>query len=808
MAPWTPNQTSPWTRFCLFPVQVYENGCFLSTDDGLDTEQQHVLDCRTCSIICFIATKFKRVSFMAVIATEWLGAKRRKPNGKPSPIGVTVNVCGPRHLIDKVGQAMTNVDVVLQHPVFLDSETCYMNPHYFYPERKKTDLRHLIGPLYKQSKSAVSRAIDDALDSANDWGHGVTSTVCNRNDLESVLDSLLIDTQLKDHQISGIEFILTRENSSFVSETHARLLSSIHCSLLSRQTVPGCGGILADVMGLGKTLTMLGAIVYSKHLNNRLDTSSNSMTQLRDSTLVVLPSRQVLDVWKNEIEKRFRPQTLRAAIFHGNRRAKEGQLLRESDVVLTTYHTLENDSCKAKILQSIKWTRVVLDEAHQIRNPSTKFFKAAVALKSEARWCLTGTPIQNSLDDLRSLLKFLRFEPFCQPKVLEEYIVRPMRKDPEPGSSTARNLRILLKACCLRRTQTLLDLPTVTTREVLVKPTVAEKARFAQILEQCRAEFDLMASQDTCRKTPNVLFSTVVKLRQVCNHGIARINGTGTSDTDRLTVPRMLKKNSRSPSADPICDFCCAQDEEDDILLGALDCCPLCGRVQSEWNDTSSPSTPSLRPSSPFAFGGVSPNRMSSASFTSEIPSPLPLASDLAGQSSKLSAVVDNIKPSGLDADSKSVVFTSWRTTLDMLASILSSNGIGFVQVDGRNPVMDRTALLSRFCEGTDIRVLLISINTGAVGLTLTRANVVHIVEPQWNPAIEEQAITRVVRMGQTRPVTVFKYIMNESVEQGVVKLQQRKTRIIKLSMQDRDESDADFSLDTFKFALDPNEWN
>ncbi|KAJ4192941.1 hypothetical protein NW759_016623 [Fusarium solani] len=514
MAPWTPNQTSPWTRFCMFPVEVNEDGCFLSTDDGLDTEQQHVLDCRTCSILCFVANKFKRVSFVAVIAIEALDAKRGKPNRKPSPIGVTVNVYGSRRLINKVGRAMKNVDVVLQHPVFLDSETRYMNPHYSYPERKKTDLRHLIGPLYKEFKPAVSQAIGDALDSANDWGDGVTSTVCDRNDLESVLDSLLIDTRLKDHQISGIEFILTRENSSFVSETHARLLSSIHYSLLSRRTVPGCGGILADVMGLGKTLTMLGAIVYSRHLNDRLNTSSNSMAELQDSTLIVLPSRQVLDVWNNEIERRFRPQTLRTAIFHGNRRAKEGQLLLESDVVLTTYHTLENDSSRAKILQSVKWTRVVLDEAHQIRNPSTKFFKAVAALESEARWCLTGTPIQNSLDDLRSLLKFLRFEPFCQPRVLEEHIVRPMRKDPEPGSSTARNLRVLLKASCLRRTQALLQLPTVTAREVLVTPTVAEKARFTQILEQCRADFDLMAGKETCRKKPNVLFSAVMKLRQ------------------------------------------------------------------------------------------------------------------------------------------------------------------------------------------------------------------------------------------------------------------------------------------------------
>ncbi|RSL43931.1 hypothetical protein CEP54_014883 [Fusarium duplospermum] len=677
------NRISPWTRYCSFPVEIRDNGCFLSTEDEPKMKQRPVLDYRTGSILCFVAERIKDASFVAVVGVETLRPKRGKANRKSSPVEVTVNAYGPRSLMDEVGKAMMEVEVFLQHPVFLDSETAYINPHYFYPHSQETDLRHLIGPAYKESKSAVSQAIDDALDSANDCCDEVPLAGCDMDDLRNVLNSLLVDTELKDHQFQGIEFILGRENSDSVSATDKRLLSLIHYGLLSNRTEPGYGGILADVMGLGKTLTMLGAIVYSKHQQERLDAGDNSAAQLRARTLIVLPSRQVLDVWDNEIRRRFRPQTLQTTVFHGTKRVREGQLLLESDVVLTTYHTLENNSrSKAKVLHSIKWTRVVLDEAHQIRNPSTKFFKAAVSLESDIRWCLTGTPIQNSLDDLRSLLKFLRFEPFCQPRVFEDHIVKPLRKDPELGSNTARNLRVLLKASCLRRTQALLELPTVTTKEVLVTPTAEEKARFAQILEQCRAEFDLMAGQESYRKKPNVLFSAVMKLRQVCNHGVSVVNESN---------PRL---------------------------------------------------------------------------------------------------------------------FTSWRMTLDMLANMLSSSGIDFVQVDGRNPVLDRTALFSKFCEAAEVRVLLISINTGAVGLTLTRANVVHVVEPQWNPAIEEQAIARVVRMGQTRPVTVFKYIMTESVEQGVVKLQQRKIRIIKLSMQDRDESDADFALDTFKFALDPNEWN
>ncbi|KAG8355646.1 hypothetical protein FVEN_g6501 [Fusarium venenatum] len=97
---------------------------------------------------------------------------------------------------------------------------------------------------------------------------------------------------------------------------------------------------------------------------------------------------------------------------------------------------------------------------------------------------------------------------------------------------------------------------------------------------------------------------------------------------------------------------------------------------------------------------------------------------------------------------------------------MLIAEGIAFVQVDGRNPLAGRTELLSSFRQDRAIKVLLISINTGAVGLTPTEANMVHIVEPQWNPTIKNQAIARVVRMGQTRPVTIFKYIMKDSVEQ------------------------------------------
>ncbi|KAM0430108.1 hypothetical protein ACHAPT_006114 [Fusarium lateritium] len=196
-----PSHTSPWTRFCFFPVEVTDNGCFLSTNDGSETKKRPVLDCRTGSTLCFVAEKTKGVSFVAIVGIEFLKAKCGKSNRKPSPVEVTVNVYGPRNSMDEVGQAMTDVHVNLQHPVCLDPEILYMNPHYFYLQGQRTDLRHLVGPVPKESKSTVSQAIDDALDSLTGWGDGIPLATCDMNDMKNVLGSLLVDTQLKQYVV-------------------------------------------------------------------------------------------------------------------------------------------------------------------------------------------------------------------------------------------------------------------------------------------------------------------------------------------------------------------------------------------------------------------------------------------------------------------------------------------------------------------------------------------------------------------------------------------------------------------------------
>ncbi|KAI1068205.1 hypothetical protein LB507_004230 [Fusarium sp. FIESC RH6] len=790
-----PKDTQPWDRYCLLGVQVDAGACYITPGPDSKTRQRSFLDENTGLILTYVIKKVPQVSFSAVVGVNFISRKRSKTN--KSTVQATINVYGPRSLMDEVDRALSDISSDLQHPVFLEPGLLYINPQFFYSTAEKTDLRHLVGPPVEDDTYDTTQAVEGAMEYMEDWSEDTYTSGLRRSYLQPTFDKYLLATKLKEysHQIRGVKFILGRENAEIANDVNKKMFISINQGLVSQSGTPGLGGILADVMGLGKTLTMLTAILCSRGLKEFCsscgsDGNENNEAQGSNLTLVVLPSRQLLDVWRNEIDER-------TEVFHGHARARNAERLLRSDIVLTTYHTLEKDSSGKKILDSIP---------HHIRNPSTRIHKAIVALQSETRWCLTGTPIQNSFDDLRSLLNFLQLEPFSQSQLFEEYIVKPFRQDLSTDLEffdPSRNLRALLKACCLRRTQQKLTLPETYMRTIKVTPTEAEKALFEKILIGCREEFDRMAGKEVGSKKSNVLFSAIMKLRRVCNHGAIEVKASAKTKSKYLTVPENKQNGSRSPSAEPACDFCSKGLLEDD-WVGALDSCPLCSRPLSEEGVKiqSAAASPQGTPSPAGSMMDVDypepPNNNLG---------PMAPSNTLRAPSSKMTAVIENIQRSSSDANSKSVVMSSWRDTLDMLATMFTLEGIRFVQVDGRNPLLGRTELISAFRQDPLIKVLLISINTGAVGLTLTEANEVHIVEPQWNPTIEEQAIARVVRMGQKRPVTVYKYITKGSVEQSIVKLQEKKTRIIKLSMQDKDTNESDANLDRFKFTLDPNEW-
>ncbi|KAK4223328.1 putative DNA repair protein rad5, partial [Podospora fimiseda] len=141
----------------------------------------------------------------------------------------------------------------------------------------------------------------------------------------------------------------------------------------------------------------------------------------------------------------------------------------------------------------------------------------------------------------------------------------------------------------------------------------------------------------------------------------------------------------------------------------------------------------------------------------------------------KIRALISDLKST--ESCVKSIVFSFWKSSLDLIKMALTKTevGINCLQIDGTVPNKSRPDILNQFQTGRNYKVLLLSLSCGAVGLNPTAASRVYLMEPQWNPAIEEQALARVHRMGQTREVTTVRFVINNTIEKFVLDLQEKK---------------------------------
>eukprot|EP00058_Branchiostoma_floridae_P023429 XP_002608919.1 hypothetical protein BRAFLDRAFT_85516 [Branchiostoma floridae] len=233
------------------------------------------------------------------------------------------------------------------------------------------------------------------------------------------------------------------------------------------------GGILADDMGLGKTLTMISLILtqrQNKDTRNKTKVPAPEGVVKSCATLVVCPASLILH-WKAEVERHTEDGTLRVYLYHGQNRTKDHTELAEYDLVLSTYELVrkecsswaadvptqdgengENQSDSAKprgpmpVLLRVIWDRIILDEAHAIKNHKSQTSVAACQLRAHSRWAMTGTPIQNDLMDMYPLLRFLRCSPFDEMKVWKKWV------DNKTANGKAR-LNTLVTSLLLRRTK-------------------------------------------------------------------------------------------------------------------------------------------------------------------------------------------------------------------------------------------------------------------------------------------------------------------------------------------------------------------
>jgi superfamily II DNA or RNA helicase len=405
------------------------------------------------------------------------------------------------------------------------------------------------------------------------------------------------------------------------------------------------GAVLADDMGLGKTLQTICA--------------------LRGRVLVVCPKSVVYN-WKDELT-RFRPG-LRASIYHGTKRVID----RDADVTLTTYAMLRMD---ARELAEEVWDVVVLDEAQAIKNPDSQTARAAFDLRGKFKVALSGTPVENRLEELWSVMRFANPGLLGSRGDFDERYAQPIANG---NAGQAARLRAKIRPFVLRRMK----------RDVLPElPPRTEAVLHVELDDDERAVYDAV--------------------RAATQSDVAKMLAQGTG------------------------------------VLAVLEAL--------------------LRLRQAACHSALVPGQK-------------------AESSSKIERLLEALEEAAADGH-KALVFSQWTSLLDLVEPHLQRAGIAFARLDGST--RDRAAVVAEFQNTKGPPVMLVSLKAGGTGLNLTAADHVFLLDPWWNPAVEDQAADRAHRIGQDRPVMVYRMVAKDTVEERIFGLQSRKRAIAEAALGD-----------------------
>ncbi|KAJ3250982.1 DNA repair protein rad16 [Chytriomyces hyalinus] len=559
------------------------------------------------------------------------------------------------------------------------------------------------------------------------------------------------------------------------------------------------GGILADEMGMGKTIQIISLIAGTKNTVK--------------PNLILTPTVAILQ-WLSELKERVSPNFLNICVFHGTNRETSVKNLEAYDVVLSTFAIVESlyrkqqhgfkrqgEMVKAKsILHAIDWGRVVLDEAHSIKDRSSSTARAVFNLKARYKWSVTGTPLQNRVGELYSLIRFLDADPFshyfcrqcpCKMKTWSfsnhrhcdecghishshfcwwnSEILKPIQNYGGVGDGLVafKKLGVLLDRIMLRRTKLEraddLGLPP---RVIHVRRDVfneAEEELYESLYTDSQRQFGTYVASNTVLNNYASIFSLLSRMRLAVNH------------PDLVTTKMKIKDNMANESL--VCGICQEVAEDaviskckhvfcrEDVRGYMLSCpegqvcnCPVCFR----------PLTLDL---SQQEYEGT--GKLKNAPKTSIVNY---IDMSKWRSSTKIEALVEELTIMQRDdATMKSIVFSQFVAFLDLIHWRLSRAGFNCVKLDGRMTPQGRDAVIQSFMKDPSVTIFLVSLKAGGVALNLTEASRVFILDPWWNPAVEDQAFDRIHRLGQHRPIRITRLIIENSIESRILQLQDKK---------------------------------
>eukprot|EP01117_Protostelium_nocturnum_P019089 TRINITY_DN8173_c0_g1_i1.p1 TRINITY_DN8173_c0_g1~~TRINITY_DN8173_c0_g1_i1.p1 ORF type:complete len:801 (+),score=290.78 TRINITY_DN8173_c0_g1_i1:82-2484(+) len=600
------------------------------------------------------------------------------------------------------------------------------------------------------------------------------------------------------------------------------------------------GGILADDMGMGKTLQAI-AMILNRRSEEQKGLSEEEIKDRIWTTLVVTPV-VAIQQWKNEILKYTKEGSLKVCIYHGSDRPTS---IQDYDVVITSYSTVEaeyryehtgmtrknKDGEKEKVkkpstIHSICWNRIILDEAHSIKDRQCQTARSVFHLEAKYRWSLTGTPLQNRVDELFSLIKFMRITPYsfyyckkCDCKSIHwnffgkkrcddcgcsrmvhfawwnRNVMNPIIKHgitSELSGTAYRTMKYILQHVMLRRTKEEkkedLCLPP---RLIHVRKDEFDEEEndfYEALYTQSKTTFNNFVEEGTILSNYAHVFDLLLRLRQAANHPYLVLHSRDRED-DKGTD---WCKICHDPAEDPIASKCkhvfCRSCVQNFIQMEEKASCPVCFAPLTIDLEQRYKPPPSSTVQSSKGNQKTILQRVDLTNWKS---------------STKIDAVLEeltNIKQR--DPCAKTIIFSQFVNFLDLIDWRLTLAGFGCVKLDGRMSSQQKEVAIQRFNKDPNTTVFLVSLKAGGIALNLTIASYCFLLDPWWNPAAEFQAVDRIYRLGQFKCVRVYRFLITNSIEERIIQLQEKKHLLFHSTIGMDQDSLARLSLSDLKFLF------
>jgi len=427
----------------------------------------------------------------------------------------------------------------------------------------------------------------------------------------------------------------------------------------------GINGILADEMGLGKTLQSISLLAYLHEVRG-----------ITGPHIVIVP-KSVVNNWIRELKKwcpMLRPVKMLGDREERNRVMRDELVAGQFDVCVTSYEGVLKEK---SFLCKTNWQYVLIDEAHRIKNPKSSLSKVVRLIPTQFRLLITGTPLQNNLNELWALLNFLLPDIFESEADFETWF---SLGDDESKDNVVKKLHTVLRPFMLRRIKKDVekDLPPKREVKLYIGLTEMQRLWYTKILSKDAHMLNALGGPERVQ-----LLNILMQLRKVCNHPY--------------------------------------------LFEGA-------------------------EPGPPFADG--------------------PHLWENAGKLVLLSKLLPKLAKQG----SRVLIFSQMTRMLDILEDYMRANGHDYCRIDGSTSGDDRDSQMDVFNAPNSPKfVFLLSTRAGGLGINLATADIVVLYDSDWNPQVDLQAMDRAHRIGQTKPVTVFRFVTEGTVEEKIIERADRK---------------------------------